>query len=185
MNGMEAMRGAGPLSDEWLGRLRERFISIARRRVAADAVEDVVQDALRVVIERGIPVPGALAHEGEPMLAYCFQVLRNVIGNHYQKERVQQRRREPGMPDSGFADPAPVPLESVASKEAVRIVGECIASMTGADAACGRYLRRLADGAGVGELAREERLAEAVLYRRVYRCRIKLRSLLARRGVMA
>ena len=53
------------------------------------------------------------------------------------------------------------------------------------DRDCARYLQRLFDGVAPGELARQEGLEEAALYRRVYRCRIKLRTLLARRGVEA
>lgn len=169
----------------WLELLRDRFTSIARRRVAADATEDIVQDALRVVWERGIRGPGALGPGEQPALAYCLQVLRNVIGNHYQKEGVQSRRRAPGAPDAALADPAPLPLESAASEQAVRIVNECIESMRASDPDCARYLSRLSEGLSAGELAREERLEQSALYRRVYRCRIKLRALLARRGVQA
>ena len=53
------------------------------------------------------------------------------------------------------------------------------------DGVCGRYLQRLIDGLSPSDLAREERLGAAVLYRRVYRCRLKLRSILERMGVLA
>ena len=37
---------------DWLERLRGRMLDIARRRVPADEVEDLVQGALRVIVER-------------------------------------------------------------------------------------------------------------------------------------
>ncbi|MGH7740987.1 MAG: RNA polymerase sigma factor [Candidatus Eiseniibacteriota bacterium] len=169
----------------WLDQLRDRFVSVARRRVAADAVEDVVQDAMRVVVERGLRGPGSAGPDNVPALAYCFQVLRNVIGNHYQKERSRARRQDSSPPDDTLADPAPAPLESLESLQAVAIVGECIGVLRERDPACARYLARLADGLSPRELAHEERIEESALYRRVYRCRIKLRELLAKRGIEA
>ena len=176
--------GTRNAADAWLKQLRERFVSITRRRVAPDAVEDIVQDAMRVVIERGLSGPGSM-ETGEPALAWCFQVLRNVIGNHYQKERVRQRRTGPDVDDLDPHDPAPAPLEALASDEALRVVGDCLAEMAASDAGCARYLRRLVEGLAPRDLAREEDVTEAVLYRRVYRCRLKLRERLERRGYFA
>jgi DNA-directed RNA polymerase specialized sigma24 family protein len=173
------------VSGAWLAALRERFVSLARRRVAPDVVEDVVQEALRIVLERGVSGAGGLAPDGVPALAFSFKVLRNVIGNHYQKEDVRRRRWEPEERAAQAADPAPAPLEALASADAMRLVERCLAQMADGDASCARYLRRLADGATPRELAGEERLAEAVLYRRVYRCRLKLRVLLEQQGFFA
>ncbi len=162
----------------WLAPLRERFLSIARRRVHPDVAEDLVQDALRVIVERN---PG-----GEPpSLPYCFQVLRNVIGNHYQKERVRRRRAE--VEDAGTAvpDESPTPLEALASDDALRVVGECLQGLSVTDPGCTRYLRRLIGGANPAAVAEEEGLAAAVFYRRLYRCRLKLRDLLDQRGYFA
>jgi DNA-directed RNA polymerase specialized sigma24 family protein len=183
-------RGVGPVrsrevTSAWLSEVRARLAGLARRRVAADAVEDVVQDALRVIVERGLDSPGALADAGEPGLAWCFRVLRNVIGNHYQKERVQARRRDGGERAEAAHHPDPSPLESLASADSVRLVESCLAGMESTDPACARYLRRLGQGFSPRELAGEERLDEAVLYRRVYRCRIKLRALLEAKGYFA
>jgi DNA-directed RNA polymerase specialized sigma24 family protein len=173
-------------SAEWPARLRKLLVQVARRRVAPDAVEDVVQDALRIIVERGIRRPGDLAPGGEPGLAHSFQVLRNVIGNHYQKERTR-RRRLAVVPPGGYdvADPAPEPLGALAAEAAAAAVHDCLDLMSRTDAACARYLRGLADGRTPGELAREESVDEPALYRRLYRCRLKLRALLAERGLFA
>lgn len=171
--------------EAWLASVRARFLDVARRRVPTDVAEDLVQDALRILIEKGVDRPGALGPGGAPALAFGFAVLRNVIGNHYQKERV--RRRTTTSESEAFVapDPAPQPLESLASDEALRIVEQCLSAMSRTDGACARYLRRLVSGLSPRELAREEGLAEPVLYRRVYRCRLKLRDQLEQRGVFA
>jgi DNA-directed RNA polymerase specialized sigma24 family protein len=163
-----------------------RLVQVARRRVAPDAVEDLVQETLRIIVERGIRGPGDLAPDDQPGLAYSFQVLRNVIGNHYQKERTR-RRRLVVVPPAGFevADPAPEPLVALAAEDAARAVHACLDAMARTDAACARYMRGLADGRTPRELAREDAVAEPALYRRLYRCRVKLRALLAEKGIFA
>jgi DNA-directed RNA polymerase specialized sigma24 family protein len=153
--------------------------------VAADAVEDVVQEALRIIVEKGVTRPGVLGPDGEPGLAYAFQVLRHVIGNHYQKERTRRRRLGDGEAALAAADPAPGPLLALASQDAVSLVHACLARMERDDAPCAGRLRGLADGRTPRELARAERVEEAAFYRRLYRCRLKLRALLAERGFFA
>jgi RNA polymerase sigma factor (sigma-70 family) len=177
---------AGEARVEWPPGLRRRLLEVARRRVAAEAAEDVVQEALRIIVERGIERAGTLAPDGQPGLAYCFQVLRNVIGNHYQRERTR-RRRLAISPEEGFsaADPAPGPLEALAASEAAEAVVDCLERLALSDAPCAARLRALAEGRAPGELAREERIEEAAFYRRLYRCRLKFRELLLEHGVRA
>ena len=170
-------------TDAWLGEVRSRFLAVARRRVPADAAEDVVQEALRILVEKSAFEPGVEAPGGAPALAYGFAVLRNVIGNHYQRERVRRSVHAAEGAGSSAPDPAPTPLEALATEERVRIVRESLETLATTDGACARYLQRLLDGAAPGELARHEGLEEAVLYRRVYRCRVKLRALLEQRGM--
>jgi DNA-directed RNA polymerase specialized sigma24 family protein len=171
-------------SEEWLFPLRARFVAVARRRVEPDSVEDIVQEALRVVVERGLGGPGGAALDGKPPIAWCFQVLRNVIGNHYQRARVRSARLAPLESAAALADPARTPLEALEADEAARQVGRALAALDSTDAGCGRYLRRLAEGVAPGVVAREERVAEAAFYRRLYRCREKLRERLATMGIL-
>lgn len=166
---------------DWLAALRARFVAIARRRVAPDAVEDVVQDALRVVVERGWSGPGELV-DGVPGLAWCMQVLRHVIGNHYQRTRVRGARDAGDGPLAFAADPARGPLEALAAADAERVVHEALAALDGDGSPCGRWLGALAGGESPGALARAAGVAEAAFYRRLYRCREKLRALLAEKG---
>jgi RNA polymerase sigma factor (sigma-70 family) len=172
-------------TDAWLSELRSRFLAVARRRVPGDAAEDVAQEALRILVEKGVLEPGAEIPGGAPALAFAFAVLRNVIGNYYQRERVRRTTHESEGAAQQASDPAPTPLEALASAERVRIVRESLETMATTDRVCARYLLRLLDGVAPGELASQEGLEEAVLYRRVYRCRVKLRGLLEQRGIVA
>ena len=168
---------------DWHGRLRVRLLEVARRRVHADSVEDVVQDALRVIAEKGPPEIGGRTPEGRPALVWCFQVLRHTIGNHYQRERTRRARLAGDTALSRRADPGPAPLEALASREAVGMIHAALEALDREADRCARYLRSLAGGTPVGRLAVEEQVKEAILYRRIYRCREKLRQLLRERGV--
>ncbi len=171
----------GRASEAWLAALRERFVAIARRRVPAEAVEDIVQDTLRVVVEKGWNGPGAEV-DGRPGLAWCMQALRNVIGNHYQRARVRAARSAGAAPLEAVADPGRDPLEALASRDAERLVHDALERMGATDPRCGWWLARLADGHTPGELARASSIEENAFYRRLWRCREKLRALLAERG---
>jgi RNA polymerase sigma factor (sigma-70 family) len=178
---------SGPLTERerWLGMLRTRFLEIARRRVAAAAVEDTVQEALRVVYERGIVAAAAgqvRMEDGLPPLAWCFQVLRNTIGNHYQRQ--QHRRHETLSEAHTAASPEPDPLESLEQGELARQLGAALDALALSAPDCARHLRRLLAGATPAALAADEGLAAEPLYRRLYRCRARLRELLIERGVL-
>ncbi len=165
--------------------LRARFTSLARRRVHPDAVEDLVQEALRIVVERRMIEPDSTGTGGTPRLAACFQVLRNVIGNHYQRERVRRRRLTVAEAGEAVRDVTPTPLEALETEQAVRTIEGALARMASTDAGCARYLAALAGGASPREVAQRESLEETVFYRRVYRCRQKLRTALAAMGYFA
>jgi len=166
---------------EWLSGLRREFVRIASRRVDEADVEDVVQEAMRVIAEKGIDRAVAPAGETAP-LAWCFQVLRNTIGNHYQRQRTRRRWVEEN-PDGAPRTRSRDVLEAMDSRAILALVEDALSEMARTDARCARYLSRLADGARAGEIARDETIERAVFYRRLYRCRKKLRDLLAKRGV--
>lgn len=179
---MEQAKGQRSTSD-WLEKLRRQFERIASRRVDRDDVEDVVQDALHVVAEKGIDL--TVEHGDLPRLAWCFQVLRNTIGNHYR--RVKTRRQwvvsveECAGDDGGFSQHA---LESYGSVETLMVIEASLVEMAKEHPQCERYLSRLVAGVRLRDIAKEEALAPAVFSRRLYRCRQKLRSLLAAKGVV-
>jgi RNA polymerase sigma factor (sigma-70 family) len=172
--------------ENWFARLRLRFVDVARQRVADEDVEDVVQEALRIVHEKRAVVTENLV-EGMPPLAWCFQVLRHTIGNYYSRTRTSRRfvtTAEPdaestGTPGSGGS----TPLEALESEESLKMIEQSLTNLKRRDPQCGRYLQRTLEGDSAREIAHSEQLAEAVFYRRLYRCRSKLRRLLEESGV--
>lgn len=169
-------------SGEWLARLRREFVRVAGHRVEAAEVEDVVQEAMRIIAEKGID-RAAEPLEGRPPLAWCFQVLRNTIGNHYQRERTRRRWVEDD-PDATGVAASPTPLESLNSARTLSIIEATLADMMHSDPTCAGYLLRIVDGQRAGELADSESIERGAFYRRLYRCRQKLRELLSTRGVV-
>ena len=167
-----------------LALLRERFLAVTRRRVPAESVEDIVQDALRIVIEKGAAnLDGDV--EGSPAIAWCFQVLRHCIGNHYQREGTRARFHAAEDVGAAVAAPGPTPMEALEQEELGRLVRDALADLARDDSRCGRYLSALAEERSPASLALEEGIPGDSFYRRVYRCRQKLRALLLRRGVFA
>ena len=172
-------------SENWYRFLRGQFVEIARRRVPEGEVEDVVQDALRVVHERGPSVPTDRQVDGRPPVAWCFQALRFTVANFYRRQKFRRDTFDPDTDPDTKSSGAPIenPLESLESEEALDLIEDALNELSSNDQQCRRYLDRLLDGASPRELAESEGLEEPVLYRRVYRCRQKLREFLIRRGV--
>lgn len=166
--------------------LRKQFERIAARRVGRDDVQDVVQEAMRIVAEKGIEEQAA--GEGAlPHLGWCFQVLRHTIGNHYRRERTRKQRfvSDSDLPDeetSGLDAPGPI-VEAFGSADTLRLIEAAIADLEREQPQCGRYVSQLVAGMRPHEIATAAGLDGPVFYRRLYRCRQKLRVLLTARGV--
>jgi RNA polymerase sigma factor (sigma-70 family) len=163
----------------WLELLRGRLVEIATRRVDESDVDDVVQDALRVIAEKRFAGESGSA-EGRPDLAWCFQVLRNTIGNHYRREETRRRRLVSSSSESQSGSRF---AETLGSSEALALIEDALEEMHRGDPRCARYLSRLIDSAKPHEVATEEGIEPPVFYRRLYRCRQKMRDLLTARGV--
>jgi RNA polymerase sigma factor (sigma-70 family) len=164
------------VQDRQIELLRIRFLELARRRVPADAAEDLVHEALGIIHARGDETP-----DGLPPLAWCFQVLRNVIGNWYQRrdsrERWEQRARLQESPV------VITPLQALEEREALSRIERGLRRLAKTDPNCGRYLRRIVEGADSAEVAAQEGIEAGAFYRRLYRCRAKLRELLREEGI--
>ena len=179
MNGHEDAARLNRLVDE-LGR---RFREIATRRVAADDVDDVVQEALRVVVQKS---SGTGSFQELPPIAWSMQVLRNTVGNYYKRERTRRRWME--APDGeetpeGRASLLDQPLEAVESAQALGIVTTALDDMKRSDPQCGDYLARVVDGDPPGAIAAAVGVEASAFYKRLLRCREKLRTLLLERGL--
>lgn len=176
----------------WLGPLRERLLEVARRRVPGEVVEDVVQEALTVIHEKG---SGSDADAGgPPPVPWCFRVLRNVIGNHYQKQRTRDRASRPGAAEHARVvemharSVQLTPLEALEQFELARLLEDSIDELADRDGECGRLLR--------SALGRPEPKPSPVAvpaarggtstdYVRAFRCRQRLKEILLRRGYAA
>jgi RNA polymerase sigma factor (sigma-70 family) len=167
--------------ERWLAALRERMLQLAKRRVGEDDAEDMVQSALRVIAERGLGQDDASV-DGLPPVAWCFQVLRNTIGNHYKHQRVRAKHLE-GTDDLDSLPAAAVDREAE-SHERLRILERTLEDIERRDEQCGALLRRSMDGMSPQEIADERRLPMNALYQRLYRCRKRLRELLRERGML-
>lgn len=168
------------LGEQWLEDLRRQMLRIAERRVAADAAEDLVQDAMSIIVAKAPGLsPGAMVG-GEPALAWCFQILRNVIGNHYQ---YSGRRRHENLEGVDLPDQLPDPLASLTEAEQNRRIKVALLRVGRDHPTCRRYLERLLQGDQPLRLAEEEGIAPAVMHRRLYRCRAWMRTILTAMGV--
>ena len=140
--------------------------------------EDVVQDALRIVVEK--------APSETPDLAWCFQVLRHTIGNHYRRERTRRRwvEQDPEGDKVARAEDTGM-LEAMELREVTEVFSASIRELGGPEDRCRGYLGRMLEGSSPNDLASEEGIDPAVLYRRLYRCRQRLREILRKKGVRA
>jgi len=168
------------LSEQWLEDLRRQMLRIAERRVATDLAEDLVQDAMGIIVAKAPGLmPGARVG-GEPGLAWCFQVLRNVIGNHYQ---YSGRRRHESLEGVDLPDELPDPLASLTEAEQNQRIKVALLRVGQDHPSCRGYLERLLHGDQPLRLADEEGVTPAVMHRRLYRCRAWMRKILTAMGV--
>lgn len=167
--------------------LHVRFLAVAKRRVREDDVEDVVQDALKTVLDRY-----GTQGESPGILVWGYTVLRNVIGNHYQARAREQQRRE------NVDDLAALPEASAAAPDELEIASEeqrlanAIADLGRRYPRCGTIFRAILASLGQGGSPREitaRALVEArrrqpglernAFYVALHRCRGYLREQLA------
>lgn len=162
---------------QWLTQLRQRFAEVAGRRVPADAVEDLVHDALGIVLAKG---PAEAEKEGRknPPLGWSFNVLRNVIGNYYQK-----RRSFDELEDHEILDEKPDTLAVMTSEERALSIRSAVGQLRLTRPDCADWLWSLAQGIKAGDLADQARMQQAAFYRKIYRCRKMLAEILKQRGV--
>lgn len=159
--------------------LRVRFLDVAKRRVRDEDCEDLTQDALRIVHAKY-----GTRHEKSGILPWAFTILRNVIGNYYQKR--ERRGVDEKYRDDVFAGIATEPEAHFDTGE--RIV-DAVMILSKKHARCGRIFRRiiesLADGGSPNEISSrafqstqsdEPSLTRGNYYTSLHRCRSRLRE---------
>jgi len=174
--------------------LRVRFLGVVKHRVRADDQEDVVQEAMRIV-------HGELAKRPvmRQTLAWGFAILRNVVGNYYQKKRVLDRgevfndRLHSGIGDkteSGAMGTYSVTHELFMA-ETSQLVKEAIAILAERTPRCGIIFQRILESLDLGggpqeisnrvmaDLQKEiPDISRSALYVALHRCRERLRVIL-------
>ena len=170
--------------------LRVRFLAIAKRRVQPDHAEDVVQEALGVVLRRYDTLP-----RDRNILLWSLTVLRNVIGNHYQARRRDTDRTV--QVDDWRTVPAAAltadPTVDLVGGEAAEMLQRAIGDLARRSPRCGAIFAHILDSVEMGGGPREvsQRALERVqqelpdmsrntFYVALHRCRAQLRGLLDR-----
>ncbi|MGD9546211.1 MAG: RNA polymerase sigma factor [Candidatus Krumholzibacteriia bacterium] len=170
--------------------LRVRFLALAKRRVQPDHIEDVVQDALKIVFDRYRE-----RKQGVGILVWSLTVLRNVIGNYYQTRRRERDRMEfvEEYPrDAGFTSD---PLAGALDEEGRSALEDAIAELSCRFPRCGRIfhhlLKSLERGGSPNQVSgralaafREEHpdVTRGGFYTALHRCRANLRAIWDQHG---
>lgn len=157
--------------------LRERLARLAKQRLPEASAEDVVQETLETLWRRRDQLRDA-GH----VLPFVFQVLRNKIGNAYQR---LDRQRATERPERDCPDnPGPAhahPYRIVAGAQLERILREAIDRCAAEHELWGRVLRFLSEGKSPAEI--HSALGDvpmATVHTRIHRARQRLKEILAR-----
>lgn len=184
----QALQGDGRSEAALFEELRVRFLTLAKRRVQPDHVEDVVHDALGIVLRK----------YREPdresgILVWSLTVLRNVIGNYYQAKRrdLQRTTQVEDWQTVPTAATAADPVADLSADEAADRLEAAVDRLARASERCGvifrRILETLARGgepqeAGRRAFARVREdfpdMTRNAFYVALHRCRAQLRSVL-------
>ena len=188
--GDRAAGGDGRAEAVLFEELRVRFLTITKRRVQPDHVEDVVQDALRIIL-------GKYRERSRDcgLLVWSLTVLRNVIGNHYQTRR-RETERTTQVEDwqrIGEETPCKDPSGGLDHDETAGLLENAVAELARRSPRCGDIFRHILESheRGGGQREISQRAFETVclehpdltrntFYVALHRCRAQLRSLMDR-----
>ena len=183
-----SLSGDESARSELFSSLRVRFLQVAKRRVHGDHLEDVVQDALGIVLDKYRDRTGETG-----ILIWSFTVLRNVIGNYYQS-RKRDMERTMHVEDWQTFGSAAIVIDPTRDRETEEFTGrleEAVAALARKSPRCGRLfanlLKSFQHGGGQREvslhaleLTRQEDpdMSRNTFYVALHRCRAQLRALL-------
>ena len=188
--GDRALDGDGRAEAALFEELRVRFLTITKRRVQPDHVEDVVQDALRIVL-------GKYRERSRDcgLLVWSLTVLRNVIGNHYQsrKRELDRTTQVEDWQRIGDSTPGEDPSRVLDEAETAGLLERAVAELTRRSPRCGDIFQHIfaSHERGGGQREISQRAFETVredhpdmtrntFYVALHRCRAQLRSLMDR-----
>ncbi len=183
-----ALDGDERAQSELFSALRVRFLQVAKRRVQGDHLEDVVQDALRIILDKYHARTGDTG-----ILVWSFTVLRNVIGNYYQSRR-RDVERTTYVEDWQTFRSASVVIDPTRDRETAEFTSrleEAVATLARKSPRCGKLfanlLKSFQHGGGQREVSQraiemaqheDPGMSRNNFYVALHRCRAQLRALL-------
>lgn len=156
-----------PFEEEvFFANVRERIAAVAKKRIRGAGYEDVVQEAL-IIIKAKLPE----LEDEKSLMPFVFQILRNCIGNHYQKVRTEQKYID-------FSADTSHALCFDENQDWSKLLSKAIAHLKRDHARCAQLLEALMRSAEIQELKSLLNLDEANVYRTLYRCRNRLKEII-------
>ena len=146
--------------------VRERIAVVARKRIQGAAYEDVVQETL-IILKAKLPELQAK----ENLMPFVFQILRNCIGNYYQKVKTEQKYID-------FSADASDAVRLDENQDWSQILNKAIAHLKKEHERCAKLLEAVMQSAEIQELKSLLNLDEANVYRTLYRCRNRLKEII-------
>ena|GEM_PF-3428540 len=147
--------------------LQERVAYVARRRVPEDAVRDIVQDTLLVLLKK---LPDL--DSGRDILSYTFLIMRQVIGNYYQSENVLRKHFQP----ANF-EPGANPVEQLDTEI---YLDQIIEICRQANGDYSKIITMVREGYSIEEIVFETGCpSKQALYNRIHRSRKMLKEIIA------
>lgn len=169
----EAKSGAADAREEICRVLYTRLMEVARRRLPDEDAQDVVQESMLFIVDR------IEQHETpESLLGFAHGVLRNKIGNFYNK---RNRHEHVVMAMSRPPEDSCTIDADLAAAELWRIVSEAIDELGDRSPLCRDVLLGLAEGKSYSDLCTELRIPASLIEKRVFRSRLALRSIVRER----
>ena len=139
---------------------------MAKKRIRGVAYEDAVQETL-IIVKAKLP---ELENE-KNVLPFVFQILRNCIGNYYQKVRTEQKYID-------FSADMSHALRFDENQDWFQILSKAISHLRSDNVRCADLLEAVMRSAEIEELKKLLNLDEANVYRTLYRCRNRLKEII-------
>jgi DNA-directed RNA polymerase specialized sigma24 family protein len=166
--------------------LRVRFTDITKRRVQSDNIEDIVQDALKIVFTKY-----ASLEKERGMLVWSLTILRNVIGNFYQsRQRFDDKNVQ--VDNWQAVSEAAVDPSAMETEETTSLLFDAMTELSEKYPTCGTIFSCILNSheKGGGQREISQRALDAVqemipdfkrgsFYTALHRCRTHLRKILS------
>ena len=166
----QARQGQREAREEIFYFLRARFLSLAKLRVLEEDAQEVVQETM-IVVEKHLSEFETV----ENLLAFTNAVMRNKIGNFYQK---RDRRKVYEAQENNIPDPIYYMDGELEAAELERLVWKAVDQLCQKNPRCREILVGLCQGLSASDLSEKFQVSRSNIDSRVFRCRQALRKIL-------